>query len=173
MPDVVLLTDRNPYQALAERYLRLIHQSINNAGLTVPEITGVVMTRPPEDCCPDLVVWVENVRPFDLTFPSGMNENRMLSHFAMAFDLFVRLGQCYIESDDKGNLMDIGILQEWTSNINEYINPIYTIPLFEIAKGCVDEFGECGQTFLASNLNGYNLGGCAGYEYVVTIGLFT
>lgn len=170
---LVLLTDPNPYQVLAERYLKLIKDSINNADLTVPAENGVVMVRPAEDCCPDLKLWVDNIRSFDIAFPNSLQENRLLIHFGVAFDLFVRFGHCYIESDDKGGATDIGILQDWTSKINAYINPIYTIPLSEIARGCVEEFGECGQTFLPSNLNGYNLGGCAGYEYLITIGLFT
>lgn len=169
----VLLTDPNPYHVLAVRYLKLITDSIVRVGLDVPSETGVVMVRPSEDCCPDLKVWVDNVRPFDASFPSTLNENRMLRHFGIAFDLFIRFGQCYIESDEDAGPQDIRILQDWTEQINAYINPIYTLPLSEIASGCVEEFGECGQTFLASNLIGYNLGGCAGYEYTITFGLFT
>jgi hypothetical protein len=146
---------------------------INNAGLSVPTENGVVMVRPAEDCCPDLKLWVDNIRPFDIAFPNTLNENRILTHFAIAFDLNVRFGMCYIESDEDGEAMDIKTLVDWTTQIEAYINPVYTFPIFEIARGCVEEFGVVGQTFLPSNMTGYNLGGCAGFEYLITFGLFT
>lgn len=173
MPEVHL-TDSNPYDVLAHRYLELIKTAISNADLRVPNNSGVVMVRPADDvCCDLLLLWVDNVRSFDIAFPNALNENRLLINFGVAFDVNVRFGQCYIESDEDGEAQDVSVLSDWTTSINAYINPIYTHPLSEIVLGCVEEFGTSGQTLLPSNLNGFNLGGCAGYEYVVTFGLFT
>lgn len=168
----VTLNSPDPYQTLAERWLLLLTNTINAAGLNVPGRTGVVMVRPAEDCCPDLSVWLDNFRPYDFAFPNTLNEGRVLMHLGIAFDINVRIGLCYIESADDGQPMDIIQLALWTAEINKYIQAVYSQPIFDLATGCVEEFG-LPATFLASNLTGYNLGGCAGYEYVLTVGLLT
>src|SRR5688572_24547242 len=83
---------------LAHLALEGIVGAIAEAGLPAIKRAYVgIGPIPAEDCCPDIVVWITNIRLWDGSAPDTLVENRVLAHWGIAFDINARVGDCFWE----------------------------------------------------------------------------
>jgi hypothetical protein len=118
---------------------------------------------PAEDCCPDLVYWVSNVRPYDATPPDGLRENALGVHWGIAFDVNVRVGQCYLEGDDKG-AFPAATITGYSEILNRYGHSTYMGALT-----AMDDFGTCDVLLTPQAMYPFQSGGCAGWQFAITV----
>lgn len=128
---------------------------------------------PAEDCCPDLVGWVSNVRLWDANSPDGLRENRVLANmFGIAWDFNIRLGLCFLEGDADG-AFDSKKISDQGREINKYGMTAYIAAvhsLSEFTYNCGNG-GGCEIDLLPQPMSPYNTGGCAGWNMIFTIGV--
>ena len=125
---------------------------------------------PAEDCCPDLVGWISNLRLWDAASPDQLRENRVLQNtFGIAFDLNIRIGLCYLEGDIKA--YDSKFITTESKELNRYGFVAYLAAvhaLTEFTYNCGNS-GECEIDVLPQSMFPYNTGGCAGWNFVATV----
>src|SRR5688572_9844132 len=93
-------SDRNVFNKVGHVVLESLADVIASYGMDVPPRTFLGFENPPEDCCPDLVAWITNVRLWDGEFPDGRNTTNLTTcAIGWAVDVNVRLGRCYIDFD--------------------------------------------------------------------------
>lgn len=139
--------------------------------LEVPDRTFVGFDRPPQDCCPELVGWITNVRIYDGTFPDSRQFSELTSVWGYAFDFTVRIGRCYIDVDEKGQPLDAETVADFTSYLYQDATAIFVGWLAQWKAGEVDELGACTPVNVSS-MQSYRDGGCAGWEFTITVGTF-
>jgi hypothetical protein len=139
--------------------------------LEVPSRAFVGFDEPPQDCCPELVVWLGNVRVWDGDFPETRTSTSLLHHWGYAFDCTVRIGRCYVDVDEKGNPIDSGVLADWTQALYADASALYFGWLGQWQAELVSELSRCDLGDVGP-LTQYNEGGCAGHQFTVTIGVF-
>lgn len=122
---------------------------------------------PSEDCCPDLVVWISNVRVFDATPPDGLREGELGAHWGLAFDVNVRVGQCYLEVDEKGHPFPPEDITDMTEILNRYGHSTYIGAL--LVKGQAG-MGDCAISLTPQPMFPFQSGGCAGWQFAITVG---
>lgn len=122
---------------------------------------------PSEDCCPDLVVWLSNVRMFDAD-QDTLREGRILKHYGIAFDINVRIGLCFFEMDNGGELVELSQVQGWAEEINRYGMSAYQ----RAVSGLMDDPQlQCSFSITPQPMYPFQDGGCAGYTFAIGIGV--
>lgn len=163
--DYDILDPKLPDQ-LAHVMLDGIVGAIAKGGLTKIDRAYVgVGPVPAEDCCPDIVVWVSNIRLWDGSAPDTLTEGRILEHFGIAFDLNARIGDCFWELDPKTN-------QPFPkAKINKLSAPInsYGSAAFLGAVQALGELPACNVDVHPGSANPYQEGGCAGFTFTIGV----
>lgn len=139
--------------------------------IDVPERAFVGFDEPPQDCCPELVCWLGNVRLWDGDFPDTRLTTDLKMHFGYAVDCTVRIGRCYIDVDEHGNPIDADTLSDWTSAIYADATALYVGMLHQWQAGAITELSAC-DLLTVGALTQYNDGGCAGHQFTITVGVF-
>lgn len=140
-------------------------------GLDVPGRAFVGFDEPPQDCCPELVVWLGNMRVWDGDFPETRTTTQLLHHWGYAFDATVRIGRCYVDVDDQGNPIDAETLADWNQALYADATALYMGWLHQWNAGNVSELEACDLMNIGT-LTQYNDGGCAGHQFTITVGMF-
>lgn len=148
-----------------------IADSLQCNGLSVPERLFVGFDSPPQDCCPELVGWIGNVRPWDLDFPESRQSGRLLCANAYAFDVSIRIGRCYVDSADGGQPINHATLQDWGQELYHDLTAIYVGWINQWRGGQVEELNDY-ELVTVGNCTQYHSGGCAGHEFTITVGTF-
>jgi hypothetical protein len=156
---------------LGKSILDSLADALECNGLDVPGRVFVGFERPPQDLCPELVVWIGNIRTWDGDFPDTRSSGRLLCSNGYAFDVSVRIGRCYIDMDEDGQPLDGETLQDWAGELYRDVTALYMGWINQWRAGNVTELsmydlvtvGACTQ---------YNSGGCAGHEFTITVGTF-
>lgn len=140
-------------------------------GIDVPSRSYVGFDRPPQDCCPELVAWIGNVRPWDGGFPDTRTAGNLFYSGAngWSFDITLRIGRCYVDYSDTGPL-DPETLEDWSKQLYRDATAMYFGWAFQWRAGNVTELGRCDLMTLGP-LSQYNEGGCAGHEFTITVGV--
>lgn len=155
---------------LAETLLQGMEAAISTAGLSaISRSHQSVGPIPAEDCCPDLVVWLSNIRIYDAASPDTLNENRVLIHYGLAFDINVRIGLCFLESIDNGDPMPTGDIHDQSVQINQYALAAYVGGLQSVMD--YRDIVECDLNIRPNPADPYNSGGCAGFTWTITFSL--
>ena len=139
--------------------------------LDVPSRAFVGFDEPPQDCCPELVVWLGNMRLWDGDFPDTRSNTRLLHHWGYAFDATIRIGRCYVDVDEHGNPIDATVLADWNQLLYADATALYVGWLGQWNAGNVTELDSC-DLLTVGALTQYNDGGCAGHQFTVTVGTF-
>lgn len=167
------ITPENPhlFGLVAGKLLDGIEKGLSRNGLKPIKRTYVGMGPvPSEDCCPDLVAWITNVRIFDQQAPDTLAENRVLIHFGMAFDINIRIGECFFEVDPENPkaLVAPKQIEQWANVINDYGQVAY----WEGLKAMLhDPDLQCGTSITPGYMNPYQGGGCGGFQFAITVGV--
>lgn len=140
-------------------------------GLDVPERVFVGFDDPPQDCCPELVVWLGNLRVWDGDFPDSRATTDLRHHWGYAFDATIRIGRCYVDVDEQGNPIDADVLADWNQALYADATALYMGWLGQWIAGNVSELVSC-DLITPGPLTQYNDGGCAGHQFTVTVGMF-
>lgn len=164
------LYDKDYFLKVAQSILDGVQQALRCRGIDVPSRSFVGFDRPPQDCCPELVAWLGNVRVWDGNFPESLRENRLLCFNSYAFDVTIRIGRCFVDVDEKGNALDTQTLEDWSAELYRDAGAIYMGFINEWRNGQVTELSRC-EPLSLSNMTAYNEGGCAGWEFTVTAGI--
>lgn len=156
---------------LGEIALNTLVETLIECEQDVPDRRTVSFTESPEDCCPDLNVYVDNFRAWDGSPFDGLQFGHLTGCNNMwAVDIGVRIGRCYIDVDPStlnplpaddladlsrqiyrdGNILYVGWVDKLRNNL------ICNIPRYTLGA--------------LSNLIGYNEGGCAGWRFTITLG---
>lgn len=124
---------------------------------------------PAEESCKEVLVWISNTRLYDAASPDTLQENRVLVHYGMAFDVNVRIGLCYVESDNDGDAMPAATLNAWTRQINQYGVVSYLAATNELTG---DRLGPASMySVTPSPMEPYNLGDHAGWTFTITVAI--
>jgi hypothetical protein len=140
-------------------------------GIDVPDRTFVGFNRPPQDCCPELVGWFGNIRTWDGDFPDSRLSGDLKCVWGYAFDFTVRIGRCYVDIDQEGNPIDAETLASWNAHLYADISALYTGWLAQWKAGAVTELSNY-ELVTIGTAQPYNDGGCAGWEFTITVGTF-
>lgn len=139
--------------------------------LDVPDRAFVGFDEPPQDCCPELVVWLGNVRTWDGDFPDSRNSGDLKMHIGYAMDCTIRIGRCYIDVDEHGQPIDPTIIEDWTQALYADATALFIGWIGQWQAGNVSELDAC-DLVTVSALTQYHDGGCAGHQFTVTVGMF-
>lgn len=139
--------------------------------LEVPDRLFVGFEEPPQDCCPELVAWLGNVRTWDGDFSDTRISTNLQHHWGYAFDCTIRIGRCYVDVDEKGQPVDADTLADWTQALYADATALYFGWLRQWSSGSVTELVKC-DLVNAGVLSQYKSGGCAGHQFTVTVGMF-
>ena len=174
------MTVTSPYDPeifvnVAKSVLDSVDKSLFLASRDSPSRQFVGFARPPQDCCPDLVAWLGNIRPYDGNgMNSGLREDRLLCHNAWAFDITIRLGRCYIDFDDDGGPLDGQTIEDFSNELYRDAQVIYVNWVNQWRNGSGvcdgDEFDACDPLGIGPLIE-YKEGGCAGWEFTITVGV--
>jgi hypothetical protein len=167
---VTQTTDPLFFQKVAQSILESAAAALRCYGIEVPDRLFVGFDRPPQDCCPELVAWVSNVRAWDGNFPDTVREGYLLCFNGIAFDVTIRIGRCYIDSDENGNGIDADILAEWAAELYKDAAALYVGWLNQWRADQITELSKCDPIAIGTMIP-YNGGGCAGHEFTVTVGV--
>lgn len=139
--------------------------------LDVPDRVFVGFDEPPQDCCPELVCWLGNVRTWDGEFPDTRLTTDLKMSIGYAIDCTVRIGRCYVDVDENGTPMDAAILADWTQALYADASALYFGFIHQWQAGYVTELSAC-DLLTVGGLTQYNDGGCAGHQFTITVGVF-
>lgn len=136
-------------------------------GIDVPTRTFVGFDDPPQDCCPELICWLGNLRTWD----GGAGTATLRHHVGYQFDCTIRIGRCYVDVDDKGEPIDPDILADWSQALYADLTALYMGWIGQWQAGNIEELSACDALEIGT-ANQYNEGGCAGHTFTVTVGVF-
>jgi hypothetical protein len=120
---------------------------------------------PAEDCCPDIVVWVSNIRLWDGAAPDTLIEGRVLTHWGIAFDINARVGDCFWELDPKTNVpYPANKITEMAGPINAYGTAAYLGAITALGQ-----YDACNVDVHPQPANPYQDGGCAGFLFTIGV----
>lgn len=138
------------------------------AGASLPAIKRAyvgVGPVPAEDCCPDIVVWVSNIRLWDSNAPDTLGENRVMIHWGIAFDINARVGDCFWELDPTTNKpFPAEEISKLSGPINKYGTAAYL--------GAISALGQldaCNVDVHPQPANPYQDGGCGGFIFTIGV----
>lgn len=125
---------------------------------------------PVQDCCPDIVAWISNVRPYDATPPDGLVESRILKHWGLAFELNIRVSDCFFEVDPNkpSAIMDADSISKMSSRINGVGLVAYVSTIDALTNS--DQMA-CGTSVTPTAMFPYQEGSCGGFQFSVSIGV--
>lgn len=150
---------------VGQSVLEGLKDALNCLGIEVPSRCYVGFDRPPQDCCPELVVWVGNIRTYTADFP----EERSLKYgWGYAFDVNVRIGRCYVDMDDDGPL-EPEIIEDWTRALYQDAVAVYHGFLNQWSAGNIEELADCTAVVGVDHMGQYREGGCAGHEFIIKV----
>lgn len=138
--------------------------------LDVPARAFVGFDEPPQDCCPELVVWLGNVRTWDGDFPETRLSTNLQMHWGYAFDVTVRIGRCYVDVNEDGTPIDALILADWNQALYADATALYFGWLHQWSAEQVSELDKCDLVNVGT-LSQYNDGGCAGHQFTISVGM--
>lgn len=154
---------------LAQVALDGIVGAIAGAGLTQIKRAYVgVGPVPAEDCCPDIVVWISNIRLWDGVAPDTLTENRVLEHgWGVAFNINARIGDCFWE------LVPGTTRPEPAANITQMSESInaYGFAGFLGAVQALSALDTCNASVHPQNADPFQDGGCAGFIFTIGVGV--
>jgi len=151
--------------------LESLAEALSCQGLDVPERSFVGFDRPSQDVCPELVVWIDNIRTWDGDFPDTRSNGRLLCTNGYSFDTHVRIGRCYIDSDEDGQPLDQETLEDWSGALYSDIAALYMGWISQWRAGNVTELSNF-ELVTTGPVTTYHSGGCAGHEFTITVGTF-
>lgn len=153
---------------VAQSILDSAADALRCQNIDVPQRMYVGFERPAQDCCPDLVAWVSNIRVWDGDFPNTRTNGRLLATNLYAFDVTIRIGRCYIESDANGQPLDSETLGDFSRALYKDATTLYSGWLYEWRSGNVAELNNYSAVDIGP-CTPYNSGGCAGWEFTITV----
>jgi hypothetical protein len=145
--------------------------SLECYGLTVPPRIYVGFDRPPQDCCPELTAWVHNLRNWNGEFPETNQENSWLCVVGYAFDVTIRIGRCYWDLEESGASMPVEDLTQLNTEMYRDLTALYMGWIHQWRAGNVTELTKCDLGAVGA-AQPYREGGCAGWEFTITVGVF-
>lgn len=140
-------------------------------GLDVPTRLYVGFDRPPQDCCPELTGWVNNIRQWNGEFPDTNQVNPMICVWGYSFDFTMRIGRCYWDLDENGKTLTNEQLQTKNGEMYSDATALYMGWLHQWKAGNVNELSSC-DLLTIGNMQPYRQGDCAGWEVTITVGVF-
>lgn len=165
------VSDPDLFSNVARSILDGVSSALDDCGLDVPPCDFVGFSRPAETSCPDLVAWVTNIRPWDdNTMDGGLVEGRLLCFNAYAFDVTIRLGQCFVDFDENGNNLPPDMQEDFSSALYRYAHVMYIGFVAKWKAGKVSALDRCDPLSISPMID-YKEGGCGGWEYTVTVGV--
>lgn len=162
-PDFLLL--------FGQAVLDSLEQVLLECEQDVPDRRILAFQEPPEDCCPDLAVWVDNMRPWDGTPFEGLTFGHLTACNNMwAADVNVRIGRCYIDVDPQTSQpLPPDQVKELSAQIYRDGNILYTGWVNKMRNNEVCNITRYSLNTVSALLS-YNDGGCAGWRFTVTVG---
>lgn len=165
--------DVNIFLNLGRSILDSVADTLACNSLDVPERRYVGFDRPPQDCCPELVAWVSNIRVWDGLPMDGRQSGELICVNGWAFDVTMRIGRCYIDIDVDAN----GFKPMSVSGIEEASEPLYKDAaamyfgfIAAWKAGNITELTVC-DAVNVSAMSPYHEGGCAGWEFTISVGV--
>jgi len=141
--------------------------ALNCNGLDVPDRRFVGFEEPPQDCCPDLVLWISNIRPWDGDFPDTRNNGRLLCTNAYAFDVTVRIGRCYLDYLEDGAMPEQDI-EDQSKIMYADATALYMGWVAQWRSGNVTELNNY-EAVTVGTLTSYTEGACGGWQFTITV----
>lgn len=165
------VSDQDLFVKVAKSILQSAADSLSACGRDVPDCSFVGFNRPVEDHCPDLVAWLNNIRPWDGTsMDSGLREGYLMCFNAYAFDVTIRLGRCYIDFGMDGSTVDGQLVEDWSNELYRDGQVLYIGWVKAWHAGRVSELGDCDPISIGPLID-YKEGACAGWEFTITVGV--
>lgn len=153
---------------IARSILESLVTSLSSDGIKVPQRAYVGFSNPPEDCCPDLVVWASSPRVSDSAgFDGGFRENQLMCTGIWYADFNVRLGDCYVDTID-GQPLDTRTLSDMAKDKYRVAHALTRWVCRIRSEGVIPELQTLDSNVKVSALTDYNQGGCAGWQLTIT-----
>jgi hypothetical protein len=120
-------------------------------------------SAPPEDCCPSIAVWGDNLRPQASVFGNRCP-------LTWLFDVTVRVSECFVDMDETGNGRHPIELEEDACRLYALMHCAYFGFICQWQSGNIDEIDACDNVEFGP-VRTYAEGGCGGVEYTLTFTL--
>lgn len=121
---------------------------------------------PPEDCCPSIAVWADNLRPN----PIYTNAGGKGCPSGWLIDVTIRISDCYVDMDATGNALHPAEIEEDSCRMYGLMHCGYLGFFCQWASGNITELDSCEPLDLGP-ASTYSEGGCGGIEYTLTVNL--
>lgn len=163
------IADLDFFLNVAKSVLTSAAAALECNNLDVPDRFFVGFDRPPQDCCPELVAWLGNIRTWDGDFPDTRRQGNLLCGNGYSFDITIRIGRCFIDYTNQGP-MDAGDIEDLSSPLYRDAVALYFGWIAQWRAGNVSELTQC-DLVNAGPMTQYHEGGCAGHEFTITVGV--
>lgn len=170
MPQITRITDPQVIQNVGESILESVVTTLRECNIDVPARRYVGFCEPPQDCCPDLVVWPSAIRPDDSTLGNGLTRGYFVCNNLWSVDYNIRIGHCYVDTDSDGRNLSADELNTLSREMHERWYAVYIKWLCQASNGGISEIAQCDHIF-ATESRCYAEGGCAGFEFTITVPL--
>ena len=170
MPAITKLNDKDVVFNVLNSTLEAVVEKLRECDIPVPARRFVGFCEPPQDCCPDLVVWGDNIGPDDLALGQGLTRGYFTCSNSWSMDVHVRIGLCFVDVDADANPLSSAVLQTMSQEMHQYWHCFYMQFLCAARNGAITELEDCDR-FQAGPSNCYAEGGCAGFEFVMRVPL--
>lgn len=163
------LSDVDMFMNIATSILQSAAAALECNNISVPDRFYVGFDRPPQDCCPELVAWLGNIRTWDGDFPDTRSAGNLRCHNGYSFDITIRIGRCYVDFGEEGPL-DTDTIQDWTQELYRDASALFFGWITQWRAGNVTELDKCDLVNVGT-MTQYHEGGCAGQEFTITVGV--
>jgi hypothetical protein len=171
MPAITKLNDPDVIYNVLQSTLDALVVRLTDCGLAVPARRFVGFSEPPQDCCPDLVIWGDNIGPDDLSLGQGMTKGYFTCNNSWSMDVHIRIGLCFVDVDADSNPLSASETAALSAAMYQYWHCLYMQFVCEQASNpTITELSEC-DGFTVQPSTSYASGGCGGFEFVMRVPL--
>jgi hypothetical protein len=168
MPAITKINNLDVIHNVLQSTLDSVVASLTECGLPVPARRYVAFCDPPQDCCPDLVVWADNITPDDMGLGQGLTRGYFTCTNTWSMIIHVRIGLCYVDFSAEGDPLSADVLSGMSREMNRYWQCFYMRFGCAALNGGISELDDCSK-FGISPSTCYATGGCAGFEFTLNV----
>lgn len=172
MPAVTRMNSKDVFYNVLESIEHSVALALTGCGVQVNTWRRVIgWAEPPEDCCPEIAVWGDNLRPDPAYNIQGGEQQRAGCANGWLYDVHIRVSECFSDTYDDGTPLKDDVLNNLSKPL--YANLVWCAYVGWFCRwvnGQITEIDQC-MPVTQGPLSTYATGGCAGIEFTITVAL--
>ena len=165
------LTDQDVFFNLLESVELAFAQSLTRNGRDLRTFRRVVgWSQPPQDQCPEISVWGDNLRAIVQTSQySGSELSKATCANQWSWDVTIRVSECFVDVDDNGNALDPETLTKFSKEMYRLMHNSIMGFWCRWVNGELEGVDSVATPQRLSPVTTFGEGGCGGVEVTITV----